>query len=151
MRYARDVLSPFDRRDDERSLVVIDLLTRAQGPLVLSDLAHHLGISVSRLEHVFKQGTGVSIRSFAITLRLHRAAALLADSAIPIKQVQFDCGFNHAANFSHLFRRHFSCSASALRATGKLMATDSLQQEKPTQCACDPRLRSLVLSAMRLF
>lgn len=149
MRYARDVLSPFKERcDDQRSLVVIDFLTHAPGPPVLTELARHLGISVSRLEHVFKQGTGVSIRSFAITLRLHRAAVLLADPTIPIKHVQFECGFNHASNFSHLFRRHFSCSASVLRA--QLGWRQRPRSENAIPCVCDQRVLPLVLAATRL-
>lgn len=150
MRFAGDVLRglPRESSKDQRSLVVIDLLAQVPGSPVLADLATHLNISVSRLEHIFKQGTGVSIRSFTITLRLHRAALLLADPGIPIKQVQYESFFNHASNFSHLFRRHFGCSASALRATKTAILEDPLQQETPTQCACDARLRSLVLLAM---
>jgi transcriptional regulator GlxA family with amidase domain len=138
--------SPGRVRDDRLS-IVIELIVRAPA-YPLDELASQVHLSNSRLEHLFKRETGVSIRTFAVSLRLHRAATLLTKAAVPIKQAQFDGGFNHASNFSHLFRQHFGCNPSAYQSL-RLQLTE--EQKRPIECACQPDTLRLVLSAMRML
>jgi len=155
MRLLRDESrgSSSDRDYDSRSACVIGLLSSSSGRYSLDQLARHLCVSKSRLEHLFKHETGMSIRTFAVSFRMHRAAALLLEPGVSIKEARCDAGFLHAANFNHLFRRHFGCSPTVYRASvmeGK-QKRPNRKQERPTQCACSTGALDLVLSAMPLL
>lgn len=137
-------LSP-DCKPDARHTQVIEILADARQRHSLAELARRLDLSPSRLEHVFKSETGVSLRTFAINLRLHRAAELLATPDVLIKSVLYETGFNHPANFSHLFRKHFGVTATRFK------DLRSSRQKKPIDCACDANALRLVALAMRLL
>jgi transcriptional regulator GlxA family with amidase domain len=139
---ARDL--SLDCSSGRRHIVVVELLATVRRRYPLVELARHLDLSPSRLEHVFKSETGVSLRKFAITLRLHRAAARVVSQNVLIKTIQYDTGFKHPANFSHLFRQHFGVSATEFR------QLYSGRPEKPIDCACDTNAARLVQFAMRL-
>src|SRR5688572_19930811 len=84
------------RRNKRDGLIrdVIDTLLGRTDRLSISTLACRNGLSVRRLEELFKEETGVTIRGFYKCLRLHRAAALLVerDTKASVKAVQFDAG-----------------------------------------------------------
>ena len=141
---ARSNLSP-DCLPDSRCEIVIELVANVRERRSLPELARHLDLSPSRLEHLFKSQTGISIRTFAINLRLHRAAAMLRVPDVLIKTVLYETGFNHPANFSHLFRKHFGVTATRFK------ANQSSGQERPIDCACQANARRLVQLAMRLL
>jgi transcriptional regulator GlxA family with amidase domain len=140
---ARD-LSP-DCSSGTRHIIVVELLANVRQRRSLAELARHLDLSPSRLEHVFKAETGVALRTFAINLRLHQAASMLLTENVQIKTIQYETGFNHPANFSHLFRKHHGVSATEFR---RLYLG---RQEKPIDCACDANAIRLVQLAMRVW
>jgi AraC family transcriptional regulator of arabinose operon len=143
-RYDRRNLAP-DCKVEARHKQVIELIADVRQRHRLAELARYLDISPSRLEHVFKFETGVSLRTFSINLRLHHAAAMLTKRELAIKTVLYDTGFSHPANFSHLFRRHFGMTAT------KFKDLQSSQQETPIECACQENTLRLIWSAMRLL
>lgn len=151
MRFSREERRDFfpGRTLDDRSSLIINLIARTPVAYSLDELARQVHLSNSRLEHLFKRDTGVSIRTLAVSLRLHHAATLLTEPALPIKQAQCDAGFHHASNFNHLFRRHFGCTPTAYRSFRSSQTEE--EQKRPIECACDARARALVLLAMRLL
>jgi AraC-like DNA-binding protein len=84
----------------------------------LTTLVQTVHISPAYLQVLFHRHLTVSVARFGLSLRLHRAAATLTahDGWIPIKAVQFEYGFRHAANFSKQFSRHFGVTPSQLTA-----------------------------------
>src|SRR5436190_5080338 len=71
------------------------------------NLARIVNLSVSRLEHVFKQETGTTLLQFRDQRRLQRAAHLLSTTELPIKQIAWFSGYRHPSNFNRAFQRKF--------------------------------------------
>ena len=73
----------------------------------LTDIANHLSLSVSRIAHLFKNVTGLSIMNYIIKKRLVLAQNLLKNGA-HIKDVYLQCGFPDEASFFRYFKQEFN-------------------------------------------
>jgi len=74
----------------------------------VNDLAHKVNLSPSRLQHLFKQQTGVCVGQVLAEQRLQRAADLLAHSNLRIKEIAYAVGYEHASSFIRAFERRFA-------------------------------------------
>jgi len=81
----------------------------------LSALARIAGLSNSRLSHLFKQETGRDLRSVLTHYRLEKAAELLQDAGMPVKEVSYIVGYRHSASFVRAFQRKFGCPPKRYR------------------------------------
>ncbi|MBP5300449.1 MAG: PocR ligand-binding domain-containing protein [Victivallales bacterium] len=75
-------------------------------PITLTDMARHLGRSVSSLSH-FLQGHGTTFKRLLIEKRLAFADELIRQQpSRPIKEIAHRAGFSDAAYFSRLYRKN---------------------------------------------
>jgi AraC-like DNA-binding protein len=88
-------------------LVVQLLEERWSSNVRVAELAGHVGLGPSRLEHLFKQEARISIRDFIRERRLAAAAHLLTSSIERVSVISFRVGFQHVANFNHAFKKRF--------------------------------------------
>ena len=72
----------------------------------LQDIANHLSLSVSRISHIFKNVTGLSIMNYIIKKRLVLAKELLKNGE-HIKTVYLKCGFPDEASFFRYFKQEY--------------------------------------------
>jgi AraC-like DNA-binding protein len=88
----------------------------------MSDLALELNLSESRLQHLFKQKTGVGLGHLLTEKRLQKAAELLAHTTRRIKEIAAAVGYEHTSSFTRAFEQRFSQAPAAyrreIRATG---------------------------------
>lgn len=82
----------------------------------VGDLARHVGLGASRLEHLFKHEARISIRDFVRERRLEAAATLLKTTEERISAIGYYVGFTDISNFNHAFKRRFGLSPRAYRA-----------------------------------
>jgi AraC-like DNA-binding protein len=99
-----------------RNQAVSDALLRLpelvdEGSVDVSQLASAIGVSVSRLTHVFTREVGIPLRSYARWLRLVTAIEYLADGAT-ITQAAHAARFSDAAHFSRVFKQMFGLPPS---------------------------------------
>src|SRR5262245_10987039 len=87
-----------------------------QPSLSVSQAAALVGLSRSRLEHLFKKELGTTIRAYKQERRMARARTLLRDPALRIKEVRHLCGIPDASNFTHMFKQRFGVAPSSFRA-----------------------------------
>lgn len=73
-------------------------------PFVLSVIAARVGLSPSRLAHLFQEQTGQSPRAFAEERRMAHARQLLRLTALPVAAVAAECGFDSPFYFANRFR-----------------------------------------------
>lgn len=76
-------------------------------PLRIPRLATLNAISQDRLERRFRQHTGLKPQEYYMVVRLQRAQALLASSALSIKEIALACGFVSASHFARRYQRLF--------------------------------------------
>ncbi|MBO2453341.1 helix-turn-helix transcriptional regulator [Actinomadura barringtoniae] len=84
---------------------------RLDGPIRLPDLAQAVGLSESRLAHLFRDEVGLPVRPYVQWLRLHRAADLLTEGA-SVTDAAHGAGFADGAHFSRICKRMFGISPS---------------------------------------
>ncbi len=109
---------------DRRVLRTIEyLLVSSKEPGQLADIAGRVGLSPSRLTHLFKDQARISIRAFIRERRLRRAAELIASTDERISQIGYAVGFNDPSNFNHAFKKSFGISPKQFRILARDEAT----------------------------
>lgn len=73
--------------------------------LLVDDVAAAVGLSPSRLAHLFRAQTGQTIQGHLEVSRMQMAADLLRRTGFPIKQIAASAGFESPFYFSQRFRR----------------------------------------------
>ncbi len=76
--------------------------------LHLPGLARNVGVSPSRLWHMFKVQTGLTPAAYLRSARMLRAAELLLLSRQSVKEIAPAVGFKSVSHFVHAFRRAYS-------------------------------------------
>jgi AraC-like DNA-binding protein len=73
----------------------------------IGDLAQEFRLSASHLQHLFKAQTGSRLGQRLVEQRLHRAALLLLQSNMSVKEVAYAVGYKHPPSFVRAFERFF--------------------------------------------
>jgi AraC family transcriptional regulator, arabinose operon regulatory protein len=89
-------------------------------PPLIEQLAGAVGLSASRLAHLFRNEIGTSIQGYVLERRLVMAAMLIVQTDERISQIAYRVGFGDVSNFNHSFKRRFAMSPRKYRATHDL-------------------------------
>lgn len=81
------------------------LLEHMDQPILIQDVARHAGVSPTRLCQVFQSAVGRSLGRTIRQLRINRAAMLLAESDLEVKEAANSCGFSSVSAFCRTFRQ----------------------------------------------
>jgi transcriptional regulator GlxA family with amidase domain len=101
---------------DTRVLRLLETLAcELDKPQLVKDLAVQLRLSPSRLEHIFKQETGLGIKAFLRAARLKKAKDILQDPTLGIKEVAAAVGYRDVSHFARDFRKQYGQSPSQSR------------------------------------
>ena len=73
----------------------------------IHELAQHLKLSHSHLQHLFKQHTGIQLGHLLTEQRLLKAAQLLENSSLSVKEIAYTVGYEHTSSFIRAFERRF--------------------------------------------
>lgn len=98
--------------------VLLLLSSRMTETLRMEELAREVGLSVSRLSHLFKETTGESVLEALNRMRIKQAAQLLEYTGRTATEAAHDVGFHNYNHFASLFRKRMGISPSAYRRTG---------------------------------
>ncbi len=98
----------------EKTILIIE--KNLQNDNFSSDvLASELNMSNSSMYRKLKGLTGSSTAEFIRSIRIKRAAQLLADKDKTITEIAYEVGFNDVKHFRTVFQKQFSCSPSEYR------------------------------------
>lgn len=101
---------------DSRVRLALELMRREYGQsLNVREMANRVGLSASRLEHLFKQDLGHSFSAELREVRLRQAAAFLRQGSFEVKEVAGLCGYSSVPTFSRIFTRRFGLTPSEFR------------------------------------
>lgn len=81
----------------------------------IQDLAALCNLSHSHLQHLFKKQTGVQLGHLLLEQRLLKAAQLLENSNMSVKEIAFTVGYGHTSSFIRAFERRFSIAPRGYR------------------------------------
>jgi AraC-like DNA-binding protein len=81
----------------------------------IHDLALEFHLSTSYLQRLFKHETGVCMGEWLNEQRLQRAAHLLANSYMSVKEIAHAIGYEHPSSFIRAFERRFTQAPARYR------------------------------------
>jgi transcriptional regulator GlxA family with amidase domain len=84
--------------------------------LSVEDLAVSLNLSSSRLRHLFKAETGMSLAPYRKLLRMRKAKELLETTFLNMKQIRFKIGMNDKDYFTKSFKDTYDVTPTEYRA-----------------------------------
>jgi len=87
----------------------------------ISDLACQVNLSSSRLSHLFKTQTGLSLNDFLANERLERAADLLRKTEMRVKEITFSIGYCQEPSFNRAFKKKFNHSPLSYRKQSRVI------------------------------
>ncbi|OPZ85257.1 MAG: HTH-type transcriptional repressor of iron proteins A [bacterium ADurb.Bin429] len=99
-------------------------------PLTLDDIADHVGISQRTLCRQFLQFTGTTVMERLSTLRMDRAASLLAETDAALGEIGDAVGMPDPSYFCRRFRLHYHVTPNTYRQD--VGARRRLEEEKPS-------------------
>ena len=100
--------------DDYRIRQVLQTVERDPATSV-SELARLVNLSDSRLGHLFAIQVGIDLDTFLRNARLEKAAELLRETELPIKEIADRVGYHHASSFDRGFKHKFKLEPAGYR------------------------------------
>jgi YesN/AraC family two-component response regulator len=102
---------------DGRVRRVIELIDAEPGSkLSAHELAARVGLSESRLHHLFKDEMGLSLHEYVVNVRLGHAAHRLRSSVDHVRQIVYSLGLSDLRGFRAAFWRRFRMTPTQNRA-----------------------------------
>ncbi|MBE5807455.1 MAG: helix-turn-helix domain-containing protein [Clostridiales bacterium] len=81
----------------------------------VEDIAAQVGVSRARLNRAFRNELNMSVQQCLIECRLRQAAALLVNTALPVKEIAGLTGYNDQLVFSKAFKKRYGAGPKAYR------------------------------------
>lgn len=103
------------KRDPRIVLILQKLSQSMQEEIKIEELAKAVGLSVSRLSHLFKQEVGESIIEYVNRMRIKQAALFMEHMGRSATEASQDVGFNNYNHFAALFRKQIGLSPRTYR------------------------------------
>ncbi len=100
--------NPLDQLNelDDRVAKTLQLIAKnIQQAITLKDLSAEVGLSSSRLCHVFTENMHCGVMEYIERQRIKIASGMLRNSQLPINQIAIDCGFSSPYYFSRRFHK----------------------------------------------
>jgi AraC family L-rhamnose operon transcriptional activator RhaR len=85
------------------------------GDVRVEDVARSAYISPSRLSHVFRDATGMSLMDYLTQVRIDRGQQLLAETDRSVSSISFELGIQSPTYFTRLFRKMTGLAPSEYR------------------------------------
>jgi AraC family transcriptional regulator of arabinose operon len=95
--------------------IISELNASYRSEISVDKLAQSVGLSPSRLQHLFKGETGMSIGQYVKNLRLQTARRLLETTYLRIQEVYLAVGINDASLFVREFKKTFGKTPTEYR------------------------------------
>ena len=95
-----------DNSLERRVLKILDMVETGN-TFAIRDLAAEFRLSPAYLQRLFKNETGICMGEWLSEQRLQRAAYLLSNSYLSIKEITHAIGYEHTSSFIRAFERRF--------------------------------------------
>jgi AraC-like DNA-binding protein len=74
-------------------------------PISLREVSREVGVSASRLAHLFRDQVGCTVLQMVHQVRIRRARVLLERSDLNCAQIAYEVGYSDQSYFTRMFRR----------------------------------------------
>lgn len=90
--------------------------------LALDDIARRVASSRRQLQRAFAEIGGTTFREHVTNVRMDRAAEMLAERDMPVREVAHRVGYRQPAQFAKAFRRRHGAAPSMYRSQARFAA-----------------------------
>lgn len=113
-------------RNEDRKKRVLQYIQEnyADSALYAPAIAERVGISEKYLYNFVKEQTGFSLGEYLMHLRMTKAAELLVEQDMPIKEICYAVGFNSENSFYKAFKRTYGITPTQYRSAQKKTVVD---------------------------
>lgn len=118
--------------DEDITQVQIWLQDNFARQVRVGELAEQFNMSVRTLNRRFRSAVGQSPLEYLQEVRLNNARELLKKTNLPIAEIAPLCGYQDAAFFTRLFRKHYQSSPRAYRTLVRAKLFSSEGESDPT-------------------
>ncbi|MFT5482585.1 MAG: transcriptional regulator GlxA family with amidase domain [Halieaceae bacterium] len=108
-------VAQLQQRSPKLARAVTLMQTQLEDALPVGEIAARVGLSVRRLEMLFRQVVGQSPASYYRHLRLAEARRMTVDTGLSLQDIAVRCGFNSQSAFSRAFVAAYGLPPSTLR------------------------------------
>lgn len=108
-------LSPLPERNKLFEKVIMYTSLHFEENICLKDVAAVCNVSHVYLSRMFTKKANIPFDDFLNSFRLQKALSLLSNTALPISEICFDCGFGSLRNFNRVFFKTMLCTPSEFR------------------------------------
>lgn len=81
----------------------------------IQELADYIGINRGYLAEAFKKVTGTTAREYLLDLRMEKAASLLRQTELPVREIALRVGYEDQLAFSRMFKLKYKAAPKAYR------------------------------------
>ena len=93
---------------EPRVLIVMSLVeAQLDRDIPLETIARQVNLSVSRLRHIFKSETGLTLKQYCTARRLQEAKKLIEGTFLNIKEIMARVGIRDKNQFTRSFKRTY--------------------------------------------
>jgi AraC family transcriptional regulator, arabinose operon regulatory protein len=100
--------------------------------ITVPELARSVSLSSSRLGHLFRAQIGTDLNSFLRHARLERAAELLRQTELSIKEIAAAVGYHHSSSFDRGFEKKFDVAPADYRRRHRALMDHALSAQPGT-------------------
>lgn len=108
-------LAQSDENDDPITATQKYIEQHLSEPLDMQQIADNVYLNQDYLTRIFKQKTGVSVKSYIVNRRMEKAKELLQTSKMPIADVAYQVGYYNYASFNRAFKKCCGTSPQSYR------------------------------------
>ncbi len=107
---------------DQRLLAAIDFIQQNISHIIqVIDIAKHVGLSETRLRHLFSEQIGIPITSYVLWMRIKVALREMLKPGETLSNAAHQANFSDHAHFTRTFKRMFGVSPSLLLKHGQFL------------------------------
>jgi len=107
------------KRDPRVDEAIHYLSRHMREQIQIEDLARAIGLSSSRLSHLFKEVTGSTIIQMLNEMRIRQASILMRQAGLTASEAAYEVGFQNYNHFAALFQRQYGSSPRHYRQQGQ--------------------------------
>jgi AraC-like DNA-binding protein len=96
------------RPRDDRIVPVLQYISAHAADVTLDDVARRFGYSDAHLSRLIKLATGQGFGDITRTIKVRKAAALLANPAIPVDEIVTTVGYTDVSHFYRTFKKFYA-------------------------------------------
>src|SRR5579863_5001054 len=97
------------KRSDLAAITEVKCFIEEHYPLeiTIKDLSYRVGVNIIKLQNGFKQLFDRPVYSYLTDIRMQKAAELLANTDLSVKEIAAAIGYNSSSKFGPMFKRYY--------------------------------------------